>query len=454
MAIRSRSPKPSEWAAKTNHTHIIQDTFVQKFLSNCDLPSDNLDLQDNFSAATFTLDTNIKNPIKHLLAVDGGYTIVDVKKQFPSSQIAFFQFGAVLFQVKDLDELSEKPFIFPEDMKKLHNLQRFKLAIPIRNVKSKSQDSLKNSVRKTTYDFFMEQRDGHSFMETLSWLIFEEYKEKSKNEYILGSDPNGDSGKISLFRSGIKNDFTYEIEGKTIYLTDVFRLHEAIDEDQGAAGILGYVTRLIEQLILVHFIKSILQLQPSLLEEFLFIADGPLSFSGQTANMHKPMRELANYLQRKRNLYLVGIEKSGAFVDHAQQICLADDKKTLLKKGDFILLSNHYIYKYIVPGNSETMLYGSTAYYGGKVIFHSEDGQILVLTVPVPNRDVLRNPKLEQYKNINEIMINMQKLRCAMYDDAVIPVALANKLVSLANHPSKVLLEKFAKAQINNGNST
>ena len=100
------------------------------------------------------------------------------------------------------------------------------------------------------------------------------------------------------------------------------------------------------------------------------------------------------------------------------------------------------------------MHYGSTAYYGGKVIFHSEDGQILVMTVPVPNRDVILNPKLSHYKNINEIMINMQKLRCAMYDDAVIPVALANKLVSLANHPSKVLLEKFAKAQIDGGKAT
>jgi len=448
MAIRTRSPKPNEWAAKTNHTHIIQDDFVKKFLSACDLPPDNIDA-DTFSEITYMLDSNVKNPIKHLLAVDGGYTIAEVKKQFPSSQIAFFQFGAVLFQVKDLEELSEKPFIFPEDMNKLHNLQRFKLALPIKNIKSKSQSSLKNSIRKVIYDFFMEKRDGESFMETLDWLIFEAYGDTPIDEYILGSDPNGDSGKVSLSRSAMKRDFTFEISGETIYLTDVFRLYEVVDEEQGAAGILGYVTRLIEQLILVHFIKSIYQLQPSLLNEFLFIADGPLSFSGQTANMHKPMRSLANYLQTKRNLFLVGIEKSGAFVDHAQQICLANADKTFLKKGDFILLSNEYIYKYIVPGNSETMHYGSTAYYGGKVIFHSKDGQILVLTVPVPNGDVVLNPELSKYKNINEIIFNMQKLRCAMYDDAVIPVALANKLVSLANHPSKVLLEKFAKAQMN-----
>lgn len=448
MAIRSRGPKPNEWAAKTNHTYIIQDDFVKNFLANCDLPPDNADIED-FLEIKYRLKQENENPIKHLLAVDGGYTIVEVKKLYPSSQIAFFQFGAVLFQVKDLEELSEKPFIFPEDMNKLHNLQRFKLVLPIKNIKSKQQISLKNSVRKAMYDFFMERRDGECFMETLKWLIFEEYKDTPLSEYILGSNPNGDGDKISLSRDNIKRDFTFDINGSTVYLTDIFRLHEVVDEDQGAAGILGYVTRLVEQLILVHFVKSVFQLQPSLLNEFLFIVDGPLSFSGQTANMHKPMRALINYLQDQRNLFLVGIEKSGAFVDHARLICLPNEDQTKLKKGEFILLSNEYIYKYIVPGDSRTMHYGSTSYYGGKVIFHSDDGQILVLTVPVPNKEVVLNPKLELYKNIRSIMLNMQKLRCDMYDDAVIPVAIANKLVSLANHPSKILLEKFAKAQIN-----
>jgi hypothetical protein len=448
MAIRSRSPKPNEWAAKTNHTHIIQDDFVKDFLANCDLPPDNADAE-SFSEITHVVNKEIQNPIKHLLAVDGGYTAVEVKKNFPSSQIAFFQFGAVLFQVKDLEELSEKPFIFPEDMNKLHNLQRFKLALPIKNIKSKQQGSLKDSIRKTIYDFFMEKRDGERFIETLKWLVFEEYKDTPLDEYILGSDPNGGDGKVSLHRNAMKRDFTFDSREGTVYLTDVFRLYEVVDEDQGAGGILGYVTRLVEQLILVHFIKSIFQLQPSLLNEFLFIVDGPLSFSGQTANMHKPMRALMNHLQSKKNLFLVGIEKSGAFVDHAQLICLPNEEKTTLSKGQFILLSNEYIYKYIVPGDSKTMHYGSTSYYGGKVIYHSEDGQILVLTVPVPDKDVILSPKIHLYKNINEIILNMQKLRCDMYDDAVIPVALANKLVSLANHPSKVLLEKFAKAQIN-----
>ena len=47
-------------------------------------------------------------------------------------------------------------------------------------------------------------------------------------------------------------------------------------------------------------------------------------------------------------------------------------------------------------------------------------------------------------------MVNIQKLKCDMYDDAIVPIALANKLVSLANHPSQGLMEKFAKEAIDN----
>lgn len=40
------------------------------------------------------------------------------------------------------------------------------------------------------------------------------------------------------------------------------------------------------------------------------------------------------------------------------------------------------------------------------------------------------------------------KLRCDMYDNALIPVALANKLVSLSNHPSQKILQRFAQSLV------
>ena len=450
MGTTSRSHKPNEWAAKVNHSHLINDPFIKDFIANCEFPSDASELQESDLVLVDSLDKDIANPIKYILAVDGGYTTVEVKKGFPSSQIAFFQFGALLFSVDDLESLSEKPFIFPEDMKKLNDLQRYKLALPIQTIAYKNQSSLKDSVRKAIYDFFIASRDISSFMETLSWFLFKEYEKEPSDSYKLSHHPSLGlgSGEIQLTRSLMREDYTFDNPNGQIFLTDVFRLDEVVDEDLGAAGMLGYVTRLIEQLIIVHFIRCIHRLKTDSLHEFLFIADGPLSFSAQTANMRDPMRDLCNFFKKSSNLFLVGLEKSGAFVDHAQAICLPKNKVEILKQGQYLLLSNHYIYKYIKPGDANRMTYGITDYYGGKVIFYSYDGQVIVLSVPVPHKTAVKNPIKEDYYNLDIIMLNIQKLRCDMYDDAIVPIALANKLVSLANHPSKILLEKFASKGI------
>ena len=65
---------------------------------------------------------------------------------------------------------------------------------------------------------------------------------------------------------------------------------------------------------------AILRTKPALLEDFLFIKDGPLAFFGQTSNMHQPMRALVKFLLARHNLYLAGLEKSGPFVEHADEI--------------------------------------------------------------------------------------------------------------------------------------
>ena len=223
-----------------------------------------------------------------------------------------------------------------------------------------------------------------------------------------------------------------------------FRFHEVVDDNLGATGIIGYLTNLIEQLIIVHTIRLILKIQPTLLDNILFIKDGPLAFFGQTANMHEAMRELCIYLFDKHNLYLAGLEKSGAFVEHADEI------KNKLKPGQVLLLNNKHIYTYIIPGDPETTdPYARSSYYGAKLIYKSRSEEMYVITLPTSKPEVLLNPKKEDYKNLDVILNNIDKLKCDMYENSLLPVALANKLVSLSNHPSSVLLEKFAKQFIN-----
>jgi len=470
MGTTSRGRKPDEWASKVNHTHIINDPIVKKYLDNCSYPKDVTEEDKDKIRGLIHSVEEVDNPIEHILAVDGGYTTVEVNKSFPSSELAFFQFGALLFDKKDLTNLSVKPFIFPEDMQKLQTLKRFKLVLPIKNINYKNQSSLTNAFRKTLYDFFMDF-EGVCLMEALDWLVFEKYQKNPLDAYMLGSNPNKKDvkGNIELIRKNMTKDYKFKHEDGDIYLTDIFRFHEVIDDDLGAAGVLGYVTRLIEQIIIINNIREIYKLKPALLNKFLFIADGPLSFSGQTANMHKSVRSLCNFLikSEKYNLYLVGVEKSGAFVEHAYKVSLKEVPSHVenskvesteeittgyvgyLKRNNYLIPSNEYIYTYITIGDPSYMKYGKTFYYGGKVLFHSKGGQIIVVSIPTEDSNVIMNPTKDKYTNIDVILKNIELLKCDMYDNSLVPIALANKLVSLANHPSQVLLDKFASSSLN-----
>lgn len=437
------SNKPFERASKTAHTSIINDDVVKNFLAQCKIPpfGDDVDEQDVQSKF---IDKVTNNPIKNIITIDGGYTNVVVKEDFPSSTIAFFQFGALFFKYKDLFNLKEKPFIDPDDFSKLQNIQRIKLVIPTKGLSITGQADLISSVRKVLYDFFMCNPDDEGYISALKWLLFEEYTGKPLNTWHLATHPCCDTdGGIDLKYTDFQSKYKTSCPdcGRDIYLTDVFRLHEVIDNELGAGGILGYLTTVVEQFTIVFLIQQMLITKPALLKETLFIKDGPLAFFGQTANIHKPMRKLMRFLNDKHSIYLVGLEKSGAFVEHAVQI----SKK--MQHNQFIPLGNKYIYKYIIPGVAiNNRPYADTSYYSNKLIFKSAFDNVYVATIP--NLDSKAEPTKSDYLNLDIVLHNVSALKCDLYYNSLVPVVMANKLVSLADHPSADLLKSFAQENI------
>ena len=436
------SNKPFERASKTAHTNIINDAEVQSFLTKCKIPP----YQDGINDADIEINELAvphNNPINNIITIDGGYTNVFIKEEFPSSTIAFFQFGALFFKHQDLINLKIKPFIDPDDFSKLQNIQRIKLVVPTKGIALDSEPDLISSVRKSIYDFFCTQPERDGFMDALKWLIFEEYNPSNQNViWHLATCPYCNEG-VDIQAKDLSSTYTITCPhcGGKIYLTDVFRLHEAIDNELGAGGILGYLSTTVEQIVIVFLIKQMLSIKPSLLSETLFIKDGPLAFFGQTANIHKPMRKLITFLHQQHAIYLVGLEKSGSFVEHAEQV----SKKLLPKQ--ILLLGNKYIYKYIIPGQaSNNQPYASSSYYSHKLIFKSEHSNVYIATIP--NTQAQVEPQINDYIHIHEVLYNITALKCDLYYNSLVPIVLANKLVSLADHPSADLLKSFAQNNI------
>ena len=432
--------RAQELASKSAHTEIIRDPEVAEFLKACQLPKlgSEIDLDKHLPVDYRPV---TPNPIRHVVAVDAGYSEVPVRSEFPSSTICFFQFGTLVFAIEDLDALEDQPFIDPDDIAKLKRIDRLKLTLPMRNMTYGNEKTLTESVRRALYEFFMQSLEGESLMETLCWFLFREYRgSDAEDEWMLASSPYGEASNVPLERAALASDYTWNKGKGPIYLTDVFRLHERIDNEVGASGIQAYVMTAIEQLILVHVIRLILKTKPALLAQMLFIKDGPLAFFGQTARMHEPMQDLVAFLLERHDVNLAGLEKSGAFVEHAHEV------KNQLPAGTILVLDDDYIYRYIIPGGTAEGVYGRTTYYSSKLIFKTPGGAVHVVTVPVAER--LSSPKPADLPNLDVILTNIEKLRCDMYDDALLPIALVNKLVSLSNHPSSKILQQFAKGAL------
>ena len=445
MGYASKGRKPIERASKIAHIEIIKNPDVQAYIEQCILPSapDPDSLEDML---TDLADVDVSE-VSAVIAIDGGYTETFVRDDYPSACITFFTFGPLLFNLADLRSLDDKRFIAPEDLHRLKQIERYTLVLPTKGIRHNAQPSLAATVRRAIYDFFERVRgpEGDQLAASLKWFLFRRWKRKPDDALRVDLEhcPYGcGHGLISFVHSDATRKECPGC-GQPVYLTDSFRLHERVDEETGGSGIVAYVMTMLEQLVLVHLIHNILSMKPALLRNILFIKDGPLAFFGLVAPLYRPMRELVEYLLSEPGgltgptLRVAGLEKSGAFVEHAAAI------QDRVRPGSFFVVGNGYIRKYVVPGGDTDATYGQNTYYGQKVFFRAPGGEMHVATVPA--RSYKAEPRPSDIPHLHEILALIGELRCSMYDNALIPVALANKLVSLSDFPSQRILTTFAR---------
>ncbi len=434
-----------ERASKIAHVEIIKNPEVQALIDDCELPSPPAaakleDLFTTFGAAD-------QSGVSLVIAIDGGCTETYVRQAYPSAQIAFFTFGPLLFKLADLRTLEDQRFIAPEDLQRLKQLERYTLVLPIRGVRRKGELSLSATVRRTIHEFFARNRGNEhdQLLVSLRWFLFRRWAKPADDSLAveIPSCPSGCGERGITFRYVDPDERLCPNCGAPVYLTDVFRLHERVDEETGGGGIVSYVMTMLEQLVLVHLVYNVLRIKPDLLGQVLFIKDGPLAFFGVVAPLYRPMRDLIGHLMSEHiaskgpRILLAGLEKSGAFVEHAAAI---SDR---IPRGSYAVLGDSYIRRYVVPGGNDGAVYGNNTYYGQKVLFRADSGELYVATVPATS--YLAEPAPKDLPHLELILGLIGELRCSMYDNALIPVALANKLVSLSDHPSQRILTTFVR---------
>lgn len=434
-----RGRRPFERASKIAHVEIMNNPAVRAFVHDCQLPAPPGEAELTSRLVEIP---PASDRLQTVIAVDGGMTETWIRDEYPSASVTFFTLGPLLLRLEDLADLDSMPFIAPEDMQRLKSIQRYSFVLPTKAVMPKGVSTFGEGVRAAVQGF-LKEGDGH-LLRALGWLLFREWlPPEDRIAWSIPRCPNADCSAVEItFSPGGPVEQPCDDCGRTIYLADALRLYERIDEELGAGGILSYLLTAVEQIVLVHVIRSIWGIKPDLLREVLFVKDGPLAFFGVTAPLFRPMRDLMRFLGTADNgplISLIGLEKSGPFVEHAALI------EEAIPAGHALVLSSPYIYKHITPGPPDKD-FGRNTYYGAKVIFRGRANDTYVATIPT--LEYVNSPTLQDLLNGPDVLQTTARLRCSMYDNALLPVVLANRLVSLADVPSSEILKRFAKHEI------
>lgn len=206
----------------------------------------------------------------------------------------------------------------------------------------------------------------------------------------------------------------------------------------------------LEHLTMCAYLLYLHERSPERLSRVGFIMDGPLAIFDTPAWLHEPVQETIAtvYEQQWEQGYspplIVGIEKTGSFRDHA------DNVKEKMDKNSVLGMDNEYIYEYVMSGTTD-LEYGSKTYYGQKFIFKPESNRALVLTIPKVGDDPPHDPR--SYPMMRKTLETLTRVETALYDDATIPVTLAHQHASIPLKTGSRVLELFSRDVIDSDDS-
>lgn len=467
-------PYQGEKASKLGHTPIILNPYIKESISTYKVgfnPNDGI--KDILSNMT---EINVgEHNLYHIFSVDGSYVDVPVNDKYPSARIGFIQFSMNLIKLYENSEVEQDGMINPIEYNKLMEAHTQSLDLPIYNTTVCDYNTLRDSIRfkisehlekLKTYD-----EKGVSVLDTL-YEIISEKEFKNNFKCINSSCETNSKDKDSIEFS--KKDFNNKYKeskckccGEKLYLIDYLRLHEIVEEEFGATGVLSRVCRVLEQLYPINFIMNLLMSDEAenvkfeALSKIGFMLDGPLAIYGEPAKLHKSIHRYLLKVNKElisrgfNPLIYFGITKTGTIVDHIKSTLdyikynISKPEDDLRPKRKLLVISDNYRFKNIHPP-TQNPPFGKETYYGQDMVYFDDQSNFYVINVMYPLEKSDRNFKdnkfnLDIYTQISKIANLLETLQVDLYDMALLPIVLGHKYASISYNPGASSLAEFGK---------
>lgn len=467
-------PFQGEFANKASHMDIVKNPDVEKFLENCQYLRDPSDEELKAIVDLFLTVGEIKEDHlpQYLVATDGSFYEASLNTRFPSTKVAYLKFGTILIKLSEYRALNHKatPLLDPFKVAALEENNRpVTLTLPSANVTLKGRDSVQESFRAELESWFSDNRtkiddadEDSSLLSTLYLLASNRPDEMGTGDPTLiklhkcptcGHDPK----EGILVKKGAQNKCPSQSCGKEIFATDCLRIWEEISEYQSNGTAIGRLMMVIEHILPVHYIRHLMKNDPTVLDSIIFFVDGPLAIFGNCAWLHRPIMQFYDETFRRlkeKNLgvpIILGLQKTGQISDFATLVSRE------LEPGKLLLISDDYRYKYIYAGRELAKNgFGDETYYGQDFIFKTPSGRIFVFGLPFPapskrpsEKFVRTKEETKSYSNLERALAALYHFESDMYENAVVPIALAHKYTSISLAPGGQVLDLFSRSIVN-----
>ena len=458
-------PYQDEIARKTAHLDFVKNPEVQEFLAACEYLTPPNEKEAEKLVSVFhkpPRPSKIDLP-ELVLATDGSYYESALNDRIPSTRVGYIKIGAVLFRLKEFADLYQGRFVDPFRVAALQdNNTALTFILPSANVRFPNHNSVRDSFRAALDAQLLSEKtrfDPKNFHTSLRSTLFH-----------LASRRAGDLGtrnpfKLKLHKCPTCGKGPIELEDKLeqqfcphcdapVYPSDCLRLWEEVHDYQANGTALSRLMMILEHLIPIHYMRFIQQKAFLALTRIAFFIDGPLAIFGNAAWLHRSimiyLHEVNEKLGRRGMppILMIGLQKRGQIVDYVRLI------DPFLPPDSLFAIDDEYRYKYILASREPSKSgFGFETYYGQDFIFKTREGRSFVFGLPYPYKSkeepgsdfVHEKTEWHRYINLPVAVRLIEHLQTELYQDAVVPIALAHRYTAISLQPGGRVLDLLTR---------
>ena len=384
--------------------------------------------------------------LRWVMSFDGSLQEVAVREAYPSTRIGYVQVAGVLVHLEEMLGQASWRLVDPAVIRAATRESLLPIVMQGSNVCRGDMATVRDSWRAEIFEVFCEyQIEDTPPIDIFALLARMSGTHAHQDGIVLSRCSASEICEVRNIVVPLVGGACSACGGR-LFPTDALRIHEEVVEEHGNATALGRLMTVLEQLTMVAYINFLLQRQPRTLGTVGFVLDGPLALFGPQAWLHAPIlafilaagEQLAR--QRLRPPVIIGIEKGGQFAEHAVAIGAHVPRRYVMS------LPDDYIYRHILTFRpSPGAAFGRDTYYGQKFFYRTAQGQLL--TIILPKIDMGRDPLPDAaaYSALPATLRLLDRIGTALYQDAVIPVALAHSFAAIPLHTGTRVLTLLSR---------